>query len=827
MAGHYADQTDIQTQLVANLVQGVSQQAEQQRRDTQCESQFDCFNSPSEGAQARPCAEVVKVWAGRTLTGAFFSEIVRDTENYLSGVYSAATFAINLNTGADATITQSNADGYLTLPGGVSPKDAFRTVVVEDTTFLLNRYIKPLMDSTILSPVRYPEALIFVRAGGFGFGYKLTITGKNGNTNNLVSAYTTPRTSSTHTEQATTTVIAQRLALGGVNGDIGIAGDLGYADPNPGINGVVGYSATVNGAVFRIFRADHGDFDIATEDGNGEDFMFAFKEKAQSFAKLPAKGFDGMVLEINGDDRAKADSYFLQFQGPSATGFWNEVVAPNTQTTLKPGLMPHLLKNTAVDTFTYASSPWSTRISGDGIDTSKDPGFVDKLPRDIYYHENRLGILYTGGAVWSKARFPFTYFPDTAQAALAEAPVDVTLVPGQTTRGASEMDFAVQIDESLFLWSPKAQFRISSGTDNFKQDSVAANPSTSYLYSRICDPLAVGSFLYFPADVGPHSTLRSVQFYQGKPNGDITVTNHVQDYLADNIRYMTASDTLGVMFLVSDNDPTILYCYNFLFDKQEYIQSSWNKWRIPGGNILWASINDNLLRVIQQRAEGVALLSFNLTPKAVDPITGAEYSTRLDLRVDETKVTAGSYNAGTNRYSFTLPYTPAVGSPTFRVITREDKVSGYSRGREFPIVSIVGAVVTVTGDLTGYKFYAGHAIKSERTESRFFIRNQQGIVPTDRLTVADFTVQFAQTGYTRIEVATPNKDTKSYPWEARTKGLPGSEAGTPGIGTGSKTAPVKELAENATITLVNDSFLPSKWQSASYQYTAVGKAAMK
>jgi hypothetical protein len=38
---------------------------------------------------------------------------------------------------------------------------------------------------------------------------------------------------------------------------------------------------------------------------------------------------------------------------------------------------------------------------------------------------------------------------------------------------------------------------------------------------------------------------------------------------------------------------------------------------------------------------------------------------------------------------------------------------------------------------------------------------------------------------------------------------------------------VKELAENATITLVNDSYLPSKWQSASYQYTPVGKAGMK
>jgi hypothetical protein len=757
---------------------------------------------------------VVKVWAARDLTGAFFSEVLRDTENYLTGIVDTTKpFAINLDSGVDATITGTNTDGYLDAVVGVSPADQYRTVVIEDTTVLLNRQVKPLMDPGVLSPVQYPAAIVFVRATSTKATYTVTVTGKGSNAgNNATASFQTPAAGSSSPEQGATDYIANQLAL----------------SATPHINGQNGYTATVQGSTILITRADHGDFDVTTEDANGDDFMYAFKDKASSFGKLPARGFDGVTLEVNGDDRAKADSYFVQYQGPYSTGVWNEVVAPSTKTTLKKATMPHLLVNTGLNAFTYGDQTWSTRISGDGISTAKDPGFIGKLPRDVAYHQNRLLILYTGGAVWSKARFPYTMFPDTAQAALAEAPVDVTLVPGQTTRGASEMDFAVQIDESLFLWSPKAQFRVTSGQDNFKQDSVAANPSTAYLYSRICDPLAVGQFLYFPADVGPHSSLRSVQFYQGKPNGDITVTNHVQDYLASGIRYMTGSDTLGVMFLVSpENDPTVLYVYNFLFQQNDYIQSAWNKWRIPGGNILWASINDNQLRVLQQRTEGVALLRFNLTPKAVDPIAGAEYATRLDLRVDETQVTSGSYNSGDDTYSFTLPYTPADGSPDFRVITREGMEGGYSRGREFPLVGIAGAVVTVRGDLTGYKFYAGHRIRSERTESRFFIRNQQGITPTDRLTISDFTVQFAQTGYTRIEVATPNKDTKSYSWEGRTKGLPASASGTPTIGTGSKTAPVKELAENATITLVNDSYLPSKWQSASYQYTPVGKAGMK
>jgi hypothetical protein len=814
---------DIEVQPVSNLVQGVSQQAAQQRRDSQCEAQFDCINSPSEGVDARPGARFVKLFAAADYSKAFFSEIVRGTENYVVGINGTAVFSINLDTGVLGSITGSNTDGYLDAIVGVDNRDKFRAITVEDTTFLLNRRIAPLMDSTILSPVRYPEALVFVRNGGAGFGYEITVTGKDGNTDDALSQYNTPGPGLTATSSlGTTTIIADRLTNGGVQGD----DQLGFPDPTDGIDGQNDYRAVRAGSIIKIDRADHGDFDVATADGNGDSFMYAFKDKAQSFAKLPAYGFDGFILEVNGDDRSKADNYFVQFMGPSSTGFWDEITAPNTETTLKKITMPHTVVLTAPNAFTYSSKDWSTRIAGD-TDTAPNPGFVGQFCRDLFYHENRLGILYPGGAVWSKARFPYTFFPDTVQAVLATAPVDVKLIPGKASRGASDQDFAVQIDESLFLWSPKAQFRISSGTDNFKQDSVASNVSTAYEYSPICDPLALGSFLYFPQDVGPYSAFQSVSFNNGKPNGQLTITGHVQKYLEAGIRYVVGSDTLNCMFALSDNDPTVLYCYNFLYQQNDYIQSAWNKWRIPGGNMLWASIKSNKLRILQQRAEGLALLEVDLTPKIVDDDLPANtYYTRLDLRVDQSQVTSAAYNSGANSYHFTLPYTPLVGT-TIRVITKKDKVGGFTRGREFHVVSVVGAVVTVTGDLTGYEYYVGHRISSERTESRFFVRNDKGIVPFDRLTVDTFTVEFADTGYTRIKVEKPNKGPFEYVYDSRTTGLPSSVTGTPRIATSKLSAPVHELAENCTITLINDSFMPSRWQSASYGYQGVGKAGLK
>jgi hypothetical protein len=789
------------TQPVADLIQGVSQQAAQQRRDAQCEEQFDCINSVSDGAAARPPFEVIKVWPGRDWTGAFLRETSHDDENYVVGSVGAEPVAINQDDGTDATITGGNSDGYLDAATGISPRDQFRTQAVEDTSILASRTVAPAMAASPVAASRPPEALIFVRAADFSTKFTVTIGGAHP----LTATYTTGDAAGDSAATAKTDNIATQLFTA--------------------IDGVSGFSAEQDGSVIRVYRADNADFTISSSDGGGDNFLLVFKDDAASFEKLPAKAFVGMILKVRGDKRSQADDYYVQFKGVASNGYWEEVPEPGIATTLNAATMPHLLVNTGLNTFSYGQASWSTRIAGDA-DTAKDPSYIGKKLREVFYHENRLGLMYNGGAVWSKARFPYTYFPDTVQTVLADAPVDVTLVAGQTSRGASAMDFAVQIDEALYLWATKAQFRIDSGQDPFKQDTVSAKVSTFYEYARECDPWAVGQYLYFGTNVGDYATLRSVQFSNGRPAGSTDVTAHVPKYISSGVRWIVGSDTLRCLFVGSDGDMGSLYLYDWLIQQGEYYQSAWNTWRIPGGSVLWAGITGNLLRILQQRPEGLALLKADLTPRTVDDVEGAGYLTRLDLRVKESQVSSLAYDAGTDTTSFVMPYKPGT-SPDFLVVVRADKAGGYTRGRAFAVTGIADFTVTVKGDLTGYSFYAGHRITAKRKESRFYVRNDKGVLPTDRLTVNSFTLEFADTGYTRIEVATPNKETMSYVYEGRTIGLPTSVMGAPVIGTDSLTAPVQELAGNVEITLVNDSFLPSYWQAASYDYTAIGKGGLK
>lgn len=781
-------------QIVSNFSQGVSQQAAQQRRDSQCESQFDCFNSPVDGAGARPPTEIVKVFPGKTLTGALFTELERGgTENYLAGVYNALPFAINLDSGVEGAITGGNGDGYLTAIGGALPRDQFRAQAVEDVTFIASRLLAPAMASTV-SATRYPEALVFVRAPAFDAWYRLKLRGPA----SIDAFVRTKDSSGSGPTEARTVEIAEALKVL--------------------IDGVSGYTASTEGSLIYITRPDHADFTIEANDDNGDDFMYAFKGFCSSYSKLPRKGFDGFILEVQGESKTQADNYYVQFQGASSTGSWVEVVGPNVKTTIDKATMPHTLTITGLNTFTYGSQDWSTRIAGDE-DTSPDPSFIGRRLRDLFYHKSRLGFLTEGGAVWSKTRFPYTFWADTLQTVLATAPVDVRLVAGG--KGSSFPDLTVAIDEAFFIWAQKVQFRISNGQDNFKQESISADPTTAYEYAKGAEPLPVGSSLYFASEVGPYAYLRSVLFQNGRAQGDIDVSAQVNKYLLSGIQGLTASDTLRVLFMYGTGEPSVLNVWNYLYQQQEYVQSAWNKWRLPGGTILWAGVRGNVLRVLQQRAEGVALLKVDLTPKLVDNITGAGYLTRLDMRVDQTQVTSLSFNSGTGNTSFTLPYTPTDTTVNdVRVILAESEAgAGKKRGYSYPVVSVVGAVVTVKGDLTGLKFYAGQRIVAERTESRFYVRTQQGVAPYDRITVNRFHLELADTGYTRIEVATPNKATRGEVFEARTAGLPGSLTGTPVPATGKLNQPIAERAGEYTMRFVNDSYLPSYWQAGNYDYT--------
>lgn len=827
-----------ESKSIPNLIQGVSQQAPQQRRDSQCEAQFDCLNSPKDGCLSRNGFDYLFRLPGANLSEAFFYEFFRgSSEHYLMFAKTDTLKVLNLGSGTVWTASLTTDQRTYINSAGPNFKDNFVAQTVEDTTFLTSKGTVPAM-LTATSPTRPKEALVFFKAGGYAMKFSISLTHGG---NNYTWRYRTPDNSTAANANfiATGQIAATFYrAMTGTAAPAASTFGTGASEPgdtNPTLieqpSGTptlasLGFNIEINGNLLRIWRTDGEDFGIDTADGYGDTYLLAFKDSVRAFTDLPRGGFEGMTFAVRGrSDDPNASNFFVEFvQKTASQGYWQERVKPGIQYEINRKTMPHILRNTGLNTFTFSDTPWSTRIAGSGErGSAENPGFIGRTIQDAFWHKGRLAFMTEATIDWSKARNPYTHFPDTVQTVLADAPIGITVAAEDRT---ALLRKALLVDGGLSVWAQEVQFRVHSGAETFRQDTVEADPTTNYEFAEKANFGKSGQSVFFVTEPDEWASLRSVVFQNGRVVGDVDVTDHVPEYIPAGVRVVATSDTGKTIVLFSQATPNRLYVYNHLTAGQEIVQSAWNTWHLPEGTILWTSIYRMNLFVAMDRGGDLVILRCPLRPSAVDP--GGEYRTRLDLRLSETQVTL-SYNASLDRSTITLPL-PLIGDEVNRVIValRSNGVGPtkpYRRGRIFKLVSASGTSVVVEGDLRDYEFYVGLRISSIREESEFHIRGEQGAAPVDDLTIREFKVLHSRTGYYRIEVDIGGGRTTETPLKTVVIGVAGSGVGyPPPLVSGDLSASVDQKNTETRIRLVNDSILPSRWQSAEYRYEAVMRA---
>lgn len=789
---------------VPNLIQGISQQAPQQRRDSQCEDQLDCINSPVEGCVPRPHFDLLKSLPGATFTDCFAYDIFRDfNEHYLCVIRGGVLRVFDLADGTECSVSMPEGAAYLVTAG--NPKDSFCATTVEDYTFIANREVVPQMGSAV-SPPRPSEALFSFRAGAYSTTYTIVVHYAG---TAYVFSYTTP--------------------------DNSVSGNAAYIATNHLANTMFGAMASLDGlgfqraltsSSFRLSRADGASFWVVVTDGVGGTHLKGAKDKVQSFTDLPKTAFDGFTIKVRGDSKTSEDDYYVRYNGVSeAGGYWEETLAPLTQTSLNAASMPWQLINTGYRSFQFRKAPWGQRVVGDTT-SSPNPSFIGKRIQDIAFDHNRLLILTDGAGVWSKLNNPYVVFPDTVQTVLDTDPVDYK-IRGGTKRNSAPLRRVVQAGESTFIWAQKAQFRISSGSDPFRQNTVEALSATSYEFAETAEPCSVATSFYFPTEAGAYCRIRDLFIRDGKASDDSDVTAHVGRLIPSGVRSIAAVDSLGMLHVFSEGSPTRLYVYNWLFSDNQRVQSSWSIWRLPPGcTILWTTSFRSYVYALVQRAEGVALLRMNLSPDLTDPY--GPYLTRLDFRITEAGVSAITYSAGVTQ--LTLPYTPSEldADPRALVVAVAESGSNssasYIRGRAPKVLGRSGNVVSVSGDLRGIKLYVGFRISAEREESEFYLRGEDGSRPVDDLTVASLRIVHARTAYYRAKVTYTNGSSREYEFQGRYLGSPDNVTDATVTSNGQFDIPVAALNTGFRVRLINDSFLPSAWQTAEWRYSATLRA---
>lgn len=751
---------------VPNLINGVSQQPFALRLASQAEEQINGYSSIVEGLTKRaPTKHVAKLLA--TLPEASYVHIVnRDvTERYVV-VATNGDLKVFDFFGVEKTVNFPAGKGYLS-----SASCNFAAVTVADYTFFLNKDMTVALADEV-KPARGPEALIYVRQGNYASTYTVTVN----------STAATKTTSATDPNDIATSVIAEALRAG-------IA--------------AAGVTATRTGSTVHVSHS--AAFTIKATDTIGDTALVCITKQTQTYVNLPARAVDGYQVEITGAPGNVRDNYWLEYDDSGSSGndgVWKEIAAPGRKIAFNAGTMPHTLVRNADGTFTFAPATWDKCEAGSTA-TCPDPSFVGKKIADIFFYRNRLGFIADESVIFSRSAKPFNFWRETATQVLDTDPVDITTSHVKV----SILRHAIPFNESLLLFSDQTQFLLGAG-EALTPSGVSLDQVTEFETSPLVRPVGAGSFVYFATPKAEYTGIR--EYYLdgvSKTNNANDVTSHVPRYIRGGVFKLSASTNEDILVALSNQTRNTIYVYKYFYSGQEKVQSSWSKWVLDeGAVILNCEFIETTLWLVVKRSDGVFLERLDIETGVND--AGLPMVVHLDRRLTETKVQSLSFD-GTYT-TFSLPY--VLPDPQALKIVSRPGNADIAPGKVIPY-TVTGGVYRVRANLT--HFYAGIDYEHRYTLSPLLVREDAAgggrVANTEgRIQLRRALINYADTGYFRVEVTPFRRDLYRYVFTGRVVGSARNLIGSPSVETGSFPFPIMANNMQVKIEFVNDSHLPSR-----------------
>lgn len=778
---------------IPNLINGVSQQPDAVRLTSQCQLLENGYSSVVQGVSKRPpFKHVAQLFNTTGFDSSYLHTINRDiTERYVVVLTNGDLKVFDI-AGSAKTVAFPNGKAYLT---NTTPSQGFSALTVADFTFITNKAIVTAMSGTVTA-TRNKDALIYVKQGQYGTNYVVKVNGFSG-------SYTT---STTDPSTIDTAFIAAQI-LTALAADATTAANFNLSQ--------------VGSAIYIQRKIAATDFTLTTQDGNGDVFLIPIKDTLQLFSNLPPKAPNGYQVKIIGDSHGQFTGYYVQFVTSGTgvdTGTWVECPGQNIATTFDNTTMPWQLVRNGDGTFTFKPSTWTPLSVGDAV-SAPQPSFIGHTINDIFFHRDRLGFLSDENVVLSKTAAFFQFWPDTITQVLSTDRIDV----GVTSTQVAILRAVLPFNDQLILFADQLQFVLDSGGQVLSPQSVSIQPVVGFENdSRFCKPVFTGKVIYFPI---PRGNFEGYREYQTLPlnnqNDAVEVTSHVQTYIPGGVFKNAASANDGMMAVLTTGDRSALYIYKWLWNGEQKMQSAWCRWPMDANDII---LNVDFIQtdmyIIVQRSDGVYLEVAHLALGTLD--TGFPFQVNLDRQVFIT----GSYNAGTNLTTWTLPYAGATG--VYQVVLGPAFSNPMQAGTVVTTTMPSSTTLTASGNFSAGPCYVGRQYTFRYRFSKQYVREYvkgQGYsvvaVTEGRLQLRHFDVSYQNTGYLRAEVTPVARAMYSYVFSGRLTGIANNIIGNVVTGSGTFSFPVLSDATTAQLDIVNDTYLPStilsaEWEGAHY-----------
>jgi len=756
---------------VPNLIQGVSQQPDATRFDGQCEEQENALSSVAEGLKKRPNTRHV----ARLLTSAISSNakvhfINRSEDEKYVAIHDGTLRIFNLETGVESTITGSAS--YI---NSSTPKDDIEFTTVADYTFILNK-TQQVAASGSLSTALSDRPYIFIKQGGYETKWTIIYNG---------TSYGVKTGESSNGDE-----VAKQ----------GFARDLWFKPsgtfPGGAVVKDISSFAAKHGQTGIYFKSTAAVTEISvTSDLNDEGIGLVYQE-VDAITDLPTYCVNGLKVRVRGDIELNEDDYYVRFETVDGTGSgngsWVETNGDEVSLGLDASTMPHQLVNTGLNAFTLQTGTFDDRTSGDD-ETNEHPSFVGKKIKSIFFHKNRLGYLADDSVSFSVAGQFFNHYRATVTTLLDDAPIDVSVASTKVTN----LKHAVGFQGDLMLFSDNSQF-VLKGADLLTPKTVSISAATSFSADTNVQPLALGSYIYFPFSRGGYTGINEYATNANTDTFDASeVTEHVPAYIPSNIKEIVGSTSEESVVVLSADEDSSLYVYNYFWNGGQKVLSAWSKFTFTGSIRGLDFIESDLYLIVAENDE-THLVQL---PMAAGLSDAAGYTTHLDMRVADTILDGN--------VTVTLPYTPA-----------DNSVEVYTDDGYLLQGSNVGSTVTLNKAVVGDKsVWVGipYTMKYVFSEQLFKAKAGNGKSPSDaaKLMVRNGAIYYDRSAYFKVKVTPKFRDTYENVFTPDVVGS--STIGSLSLDSGFYRFPVFTKAQDTTITIENESALPSTFQSAEFE----------
>ena len=650
--------------------------------------------------------------------------------------------------------------------------------------------------------------------------------------------------------------------------------DSSFADEFTGIDNNGGNAEfdieSVGNLIVLTRGANKGDFKISGYDGLSNGALGVVYKEVGSITDLPLYAKNGFVVKIRGDQDVSADDYYVKFETTDGqdigNGVWVETFSPGQLTNYDTSTLPRLITNTGINTFEINEIKTTAKLAGDEI-TNPFASFVGKQIQNSVFFKNRLGFICERNVILSEAglgsrnasgEFEYNFGRTTVTALLDSDPIDVIVEAQRVVN----LTAAATSQENLILFSNNGQF-VLKGEDLLTPKTVSVKPITNFEYNGTSDPVSVGSYIYYPFDLGNNTGIREFSLNKTTDVYESTeITEQVPRYIPDNITYFSGSLSENTLAILSKEDDKCLYVYKYFYSEGRKVLSSWFKWEF-GVSIKGFEFMDSTLYLLATDdtagetyllnmplnfdGEDEGLVRYTLSApgsagyevtaftEITDPFDDM-HVTHLDMRTPAiAQVATGGYTlvfpefrAGTTKplKENILFFNDATPVPlTFT----NDTVVYDQNGLKIPSTLTSGGqlfIADADADLsTGTPLWVGFEFNSKYVFSEQIFKAQAGQARTPNASakqrIKNLSLYHAKTSDYQIKVTPDKRQTYTNTFEASTRVWYDADIGDNvdlvDIKQGFYKAPIFSSPENLVISLENNGAMPSNFQSAEFE----------